>query len=221
MSRGSPRAALVACCILYAVSFLCGAAHFVATHHRLPGIAIDAFLDAQEYLAEGKVGLAAREYRVGSRVAREYSVAQTATDLRARAGDPSGEIDQYLLGRELAPRDPGAYRGLGWAYARSGRVDEAIRSFRKALDVDPRDAKAWSAMGEVLLDHDQYAEALRAFRSAMALGRNDAGIHNSMGIALALQGQFPAAVSEFEEAVKRDPSPAFRSNLERARAGTL
>jgi len=215
------RAALVAGLVLYAALFVAGTVYFVTTRHQLPDVAIDALRDARDYRARGDLRRAAREYRVGSIVGRDYETARTATDLRSRAGDPSGEIDQYLLGRELAPRDAGAYRALGWAYAKNGRIDEALAAFRKAVEVAPGDPTALAAIGEVLLDHDQYADAVRAFRQARALGRNDAGIHNSLGIALALQGQFPAAVSEFEEAVRRDPSPVFRSNLERARAGAL
>ena len=219
--RRLDRAGLVAGLVLYAALFVAGTVYFVTTRHQLPDVAIDALRDARDYRARGDFRRAAREYRVGSIVGREYETARTSTDLRARAGDPSGEIDQYLLGRELAPRDPGAYRGLGWAYAKNGRVDEALTAFRKAVDVAPGDPTALAAIGEVLLDHDRYADAVQAFRAARALGRNDAGIHNSLGIALALQGQLPAAVLEFEEAARRDPSPMFRSNLERARAGAL
>lgn len=213
------RAALLASVSVYSVALVAGTAYYVASRHRLPGIVIDPLRDAQVYLARGDERRAAREYRVGSRVGTDYELAKRATELRGAIGDPVGEIDQYLLGRDLAPRDPGAHRALGRAYGKNGRVEEAVASFRNALNVEPGDTSSLMAMGDVLLDHDRYEGAASAFRSAIALGRRDAAVHNSLGIAYALQGQFPAAVSEFEEAVRLDPSPAIRANLDRARAG--
>jgi CubicO group peptidase (beta-lactamase class C family) len=53
-----------------------------------------------------------------------------------RAGDA---IAIFKLNAEEYPKNPGAYNGLGDAYAKAGKKDLAVESYRKAIELNPQD----------------------------------------------------------------------------------
>lgn len=77
-----------------------------------------------------------------------------------------------------------AYVGLGVAYTRLGRNEDAERALREAIHQDPENAYAKRNLAAVLARSGKGAEALPFFRQAASLAPNDADVQ--LGLAQCL-----------------------------------
>ncbi|MGM0587360.1 MAG: tetratricopeptide repeat protein [Bacteroidota bacterium] len=79
-------------------------------------------------------------------------------------------ITLYQQAIDQQPDNPRLYFNLGNAYAKAGRVNDALGAYEqyKALSEDPQDAyKADYNMGRVLSDAQQYDKALQYYKQAL------------------------------------------------------
>ena len=58
---------------------------------------------------------------------------------------------------------------LGNALQRQGRLDEALKTFDKALQLAPDDAKLWTSLGDILVELNRSDEALLSLQHALGL----------------------------------------------------
>lgn len=98
--------------------------------------------------------------------------------------------------------------------ANTGRPDEALAAYRRALDLRPAFFEAWANLGNLLEVNARYAEAEEAYTKAIALNAGAAPVQNGLGICLLARGELPAAAEAFARAVAADPGVAtFHNNL--------
>ena len=57
----------------------------------------------------------------------------------------------------------------GDSLRRSGRYEEAIKCYDKAIEIDPRDASAWKDKGDALRKLGRHEEAIHCYNNALAL----------------------------------------------------
>jgi tetratricopeptide (TPR) repeat protein len=177
---------------------------------------------AQDSLERGDLAQAAAQYQMMVRlVPNDYEAARKLAEIKGRAGLEAAEIDKYLQAREIWPSDPAVHRSLGWAFYKRQRWDEAAGAFREAHRLDPRDVEALRGLGESWLEKSDYSAAAQAFTQALGLAPNDAMLQNSLGITCMLWGRKGEALEHFQAAVQLNPQPAFKANLDRARAEAL
>lgn len=100
--------------------------------------------------------------------------ASTLQDALKRGLNQSVEA-QEIMGRatamaeraaRLAPQDPDILKALGLAYATSGRIDDALAIYQRAIDID---GNAWEAMinlGEIYQIKGERTKALAMFERA-------------------------------------------------------
>lgn len=93
--------------------------------------------------------------------------------------------------------------------AGSGRLDDAIAAFRKALSLAPGHSVALYNLGLSLLKNGQAQEAAAALREASAKSPNDGLTHRALGIALRQTGELSAAATALHRAVELSPNDAF------------
>jgi len=87
----------------------------------------------------------------------------------AYAGNEDDRAEKLLLGlARAAPNEPETWFYLGNLYARTGRPEQAIQAYQKALMLNAGDARAWHNMGVVRL-----REAWAAFIQSYALVGTD------------------------------------------------
>jgi tetratricopeptide (TPR) repeat protein len=79
--------------------------------------------------------------------AADYPAAETA-------------LNQVLL---AAPNHLGALHNLGLVYSRTGRLDGAIATYRRALELNPKDRSLLMNLGVALMKRESYAEAAGVF----------------------------------------------------------
>lgn len=83
-----------------------------------------------------------------------------------RQGDYDGAITSYRLALRDRPNDPRILQNMAIAYSRLGRLDDAVRSYHRALTFDPGLSGAHYGLAFLLLkrgDDDGARQHLTAF----------------------------------------------------------
>jgi tetratricopeptide (TPR) repeat protein len=91
-----------------------------------------------------------------------------------RQGDYDAALTSYRLALRDKPDDPKVLENMAIAYSRLGRMDEAIRSYQRALELEPRLSGAHYGLAFLLIKRREYAEAeqhLEAFLARPPEGR--------------------------------------------------
>jgi serine/threonine-protein kinase len=83
--------------------------------------------------------------------------------------DAPRALEQYTIGRQLAPRDARLLAFAGWAEFLLGRVEEGLANMREAEVLDPRSVDIAQSLTWPLLSSRRYAEALATAERARAL----------------------------------------------------
>ncbi len=112
-----------------------------------------------------------------------------------------------IMGQANRPEEPrpGLYRWLGEALARSGRPEEAIRVFKKAVKANPEDAQSISWLGRLFLDQTNDKEvALSLTRQAVDLESRNGLFRSRLGWALLLNDRPDEALIQFKEALNQE-----------------
>lgn len=78
-------------------------------------------------------------------------------------------MDCCLRRRELRPNDPDCSYNLAIAYEKSGKIEDAIREYKKSVDLAPEHWESHSALATLLAETNQIAEAIKHFELATEL----------------------------------------------------
>lgn len=85
-----------------------------------------------------------------------------------RQGDFDAALTSYRLALRDHPNDPRILQNIAIAYSRTGRLEEAIRAYRRALDVAPELAGAHYGLAFLLLKRGDRAGAMSHLTSFLA-----------------------------------------------------
>jgi serine/threonine-protein kinase len=148
-------------------------------------VALDStFAPAWAQLSRALAYLAFAGYAPGDARARALHAAETSLRLdpnlaagRLALGDYytytgsnwEKALEQYTLGRQLAPQDPDVLTGTARAQQSAGRWEESLASLRQATAVDPRSVPTARRLALTLLWLRRYPEAEAAADRAVAL----------------------------------------------------
>ena len=105
-------------------------------------------------------------------------------------------------------RGPGAggYNNLSNAFYRQGRVDDAIRTARKALELEPEYGVAHYNLGNLYAGQGKYDLARDHFEQALRIYPNFADAQANLGQLLAERGDLESGIKYFRRAIEIDPS---------------
>ncbi len=98
------------------------------------------------------------------------------------------------------------YNNLANAYAKQGKVGEAIKSAAQALAVQPDYGVAHYNLGNLYVRQGNFDLAKQHFEAALRLLPNFAEAHSNYGQLLAERGDIAAGVAQFEKAIALNPS---------------
>jgi tetratricopeptide (TPR) repeat protein len=129
----------------------------------------------------------------------------------------SGYIDRYS-------EDSEAYCGRAEALWYTGRLQDAIRDYSRALELKPNNVLSLSGRGQVLAEAGEHGRAIEdldlALRALKTTSMPDASwtkwyeqieafVHNGRAFALAGLGESGAAMDEFEVSIRLSPENAW------------
>jgi len=105
-----------------------------------------------------------------------------------------------------------AYNNLGVVLLDTGRRDDAIADFQKAVDVRPNHVEAHYNLGNALLQKGQVDDAIHQFRTTLEYDPGFAKAHNNLGNALLQEGKVDEAIGHFRAALQINPALAEAQN---------
>lgn len=113
-----------------------------------------------------------------------------------------------LFGHTLvvANDSPSVHNNLGNALAQSGRYQEALFHFNRAIQIHPQLTDAHYNKGSILLKMNMYAAAEASIRLALSLYPDYPEAHNNLGLALAAQNRLQEAAGHYQEALRLNPT---------------
>ena len=122
-----------------------------------------------------------------------------------------------MLRRALEGMDDAVTRyNLGLLLARTGRLDEAIAEYERALARDPNHVNARINLATVLARRGELGRAARELARAVEQEPGNALGHANLGLVLAQQGDTARAARALEEALRLDPGLTAAADALRA-----
>ena len=76
------------------------------------------------------------------------------------------------------------YHGLGNSLQESGRLDEAVAAYKKAIELNPNFSWSYHSLGDVLLKLEKWKEAVAAYKKAVGLNPDFSWSYHNLGDAL-------------------------------------
>jgi len=113
--------------------------------------------------------------------------------------DLKGAMELLEQAVKTDPQYPAGWFVLGSFEMVSGRLGDAVASFRKAVELVPKDIMARKALAEVLFS-SKPDEAIQAWREVLNLDPHDREAHNTLGKILLGQKKYGEAATELEAA---------------------
>ena len=103
------------------------------------------------------------------------------------------------------PGAPG-YNNLSNAYYKQGRVEDAIRTARRALELQPDYGVADYNLGNLYAGQGQFERAKKYFEEALRLYPNYADAQTNLGQLIAERGDLDTGIRYFRKAIELNPS---------------
>ncbi|MFC1607923.1 tetratricopeptide repeat protein [Candidatus Latescibacterota bacterium] len=102
---------------------------------------------------------------------------------------------------EKSPNRARPYYNIGLAHKKSGKNDEAIYYFNKALRINPNHTNARNNIGEIYFSLRRFDEAIVEYRKAVDADPKFYIAPNNIGNAYLAQGNFDKAVEAYKESI--------------------
>jgi len=97
------------------------------------------------------------------------------------------------------------YYNLGNVYARQGRLQEALESYRQALRINSDYPDVYNSLGVILFRQGKTTEAIGQYAEALKRNPAYANAYFNMGVALAAQDRLEDALACYDQALKIKP----------------
>jgi tetratricopeptide (TPR) repeat protein len=113
----------------------------------------------------------------------------------------------YEHGLRLRPNADG-WRGLGLVSVASGRVDEAVKAYKRGLDLEPEHVDLLNRLGVAYLDQGQSLAALDIFQRLVVLAPELPSSWSNLALASRESGKIQAAHDAYLKVVEMTPDDA-------------
>jgi Flp pilus assembly protein TadD len=121
-------------------------------------------------------------------------------------------LRQALEGQD----DANTHYDLGFVMDRTGRMEEAIAEYQRALALNPNHKDALNNLGVDLARQGRMGQAASRFERLITLDPDNADAHTNLGVVLLAQGNRVRAAEEFRAALELNPrNETARNGLEK------
>jgi len=117
--------------------------------------------------------------------------------------------DLFKRATEVAPKMGDAWIGLGLAYNKLGRYDEAAAAIQKQIDLDPYNKRAHGDLGLVFKNAGKTDEAIKAYARQTELNALDGSAFKELGSLYVDDGRDTDAIPVLEKALGLLPRDAW------------
>jgi serine/threonine-protein kinase len=124
-----------------------------------------------------------------------------------------GEFQTALLKAPDSPGSDTAYRGLGLAYEKLNRVQDAEAQYLKAIAKTPGYWAGYNWAGVFYLRQSCNTRAANMFQQVIRLAPDSFRGYSNLGLAFEAQGRYQEAVRALEKSLAIRPSDAALNNL--------
>lgn len=107
------------------------------------------------------------------------------------------------------PEKQYAWYRLGTIYGLSGKLEDALGCFDRAIALDPKFARAYNGIGNIRFQMGQYDAAISAYRSAIELDPMDINPQNGLGNIYYNLGQYDDAYTAYKRAIDINPQKSL------------
>jgi len=94
----------------------------------------------------------------------------------------------------------------GFFLTKSGNIEEAIKSYRKAIEIDENYCDAMDNLGLLLRKQNKIDEAILWYKKSIEIFPKNSVSHNNLAVAYSIKGSFNEAISEFKVMINIDPN---------------
>src|SRR5579863_1227637 len=94
---------------------------------------------------------------------------------------------------------------LGIAQLQDGKLDDARKSFERAIKINRRFSDAYNNLGATYYAEKQYKKAISQYQRSLSLKPDVASIYTNVGYAYFAEKQLPKAMEAFHKALAIDP----------------
>ncbi len=140
----------------------------------------------------------------------KFPADQTYRQLLAEALARRGQIrqaeEQFLVAKQLTPKDPNVRLGLAQIYSAERKWPEAQTEFETILELDPHNTTALGQLADVLTARNQSSQASSLVQQYVSANPNDANGHVVLGALDSASKNYGAAQREFERSIELDPN---------------
>ncbi|HEY8123598.1 MAG TPA: tetratricopeptide repeat protein [Myxococcota bacterium] len=133
-------------------------------------------------------------------------------DLREGRGDES--LARARAAVQAAPKDAVLSRLLGDIEFATGRLDDAERSYRRAIEIDPNQLESYGKLAGLYNRQNRGSEVIKTYEAALAKNPKSGELHLVLGILKEAQGPagVDAAMQHYEQAIALNPELAAAKN---------
>jgi len=125
--------------------------------------------------------------------------------IQCQRGRPDLGADLIGQALRLASGNAIYQYNMGNALHATGRLDEAVAHFERALAANPNYADAHNSLGAVKQAQGKIADAATHYQRALALNPGNADVHNNLANIFKDRGLFREALAHYERALALNP----------------
>jgi tetratricopeptide (TPR) repeat protein len=114
-------------------------------------------------------------------------------------------VQTYFKLSQEYPKDAAYLNYLGIAQLQDGKLDDARKSFDRAIKVNRRFSDAYNNLGATYYAEKQYKKAISQYQRSLSLKPDVASIYTNIGYAYFAEKQLPKAMEAFHKALAIDP----------------
>jgi len=133
-------------------------------------------------------------------------------DICLQSGQPDQAIEWIARAVRIAP-EAEHVAALGMALQRSGKLEDALKAYDKAISLQPDNAELWKDLATVLVNLNRLDEAFLGLQHALKLRPRYVDAANLCGLLLYRSGRYSEALDHFNLSIETEPSQADALHL--------
>jgi len=103
-------------------------------------------------------------------------------------------------------KDANKYYNRAVLFEHDGKIQEALRNYKKAIEIDPTHIRAHNGLGNIYLRLLEYSSAKKEFQLVLMLDPNDSKARNNLGLVYLRMNEYIKALGEFRKAIDSSPT---------------